>query len=157
MSEPQERSKSELEDSSEMSAESDAMDCPLFMEGLPKNFSENAALSALASLLDEPEQQQGQQDDKTQQQKERSDDTTFETEQIARKFEKEDSRLQIEFSSSSGGGKARRAKFHQHTQHATAPYHYKNEVGNHSKKQAKNSKPPPSIGESTLYLKLWKL
>jgi hypothetical protein len=131
-----------------MSAESDAMDFPLFMEGLPKNFSENAALSALASLLDEPEQEQQGQDDKMQQQKECSDDTTFETEQVARKFEKEDSRMQIDFRSSSGGGKARRAKkSHQHHQYAAAPYHCKHEVGNPSKKQARSSKPPPSIGE----------
>jgi hypothetical protein len=130
------------------------------MEGLPKNFTENAALSALASLLDEePEQQNEGQDDKTQQQKECSDDTTFETEQVARKFEKVDAGMHIEFRSSSGGGKARRAKSHRYDRRiATAPYyHCKNEIGNPSTNQGKSSKAPPSIGESTLYLKLWKL
>ena len=37
----------------------DKEDCPLFMEGLPSDFSSNTALAALASLLDDDKSQHG--------------------------------------------------------------------------------------------------
>jgi hypothetical protein len=166
MSERQGRPETAIEDPAE-SAEGDAaMDCPLFMDGLPKNFSDNAALSALASLLDDDddnnngggassgvvvgdEQDDWQQQDVMNECKE--DTTTFEKEQTPTEMEK--------YSSSSGGGKARRIKssLNHPRRQATAPYDCKEGGGNPSKRQAKSIKPPPSVGESTLYLKLWKL
>jgi hypothetical protein len=45
----------EAEDDTDMTPadESDTMTCPLFMEGLPSDFSTNPALAALASLVEE--------------------------------------------------------------------------------------------------------
>jgi hypothetical protein len=156
MSEPQGRPEPMIEDPVE-SAEGDAMDCPLFMDGLPKNFSDNAALSALASLLDDNNGDGGSGDEQDDWQQQdvmnecKGDITTFEKEQTPTEMEK--------YSSSSGGGKARRMKSSRNhpRRQVTAPYDCKKGGGNPSKRQAKSNKPPPSVGESTLYLKLWKL
>ena len=44
------------EDSSSGSTTSD---CPLFMDGLPSNFAQNSSLAAIASLLNDDEEEEG--------------------------------------------------------------------------------------------------
>ena len=50
---PKEYSSSMEEDQSVTDSKDDEDVCPLFMEGLPRDFSQNPQLAALASLLDE--------------------------------------------------------------------------------------------------------
>jgi hypothetical protein len=131
------------------------MDCPLFMERLPKNFSDNAALSALASLLDDDSNGGIITEDHEDSPE---DETTLETAEIVLgepiKLKKLDPQVNADCHSSLQGRKARRTKSSHQRRKDNAPYSLTCPRANENQK---SNKPPPTIGESTLYFKLWKL
>jgi hypothetical protein len=113
---------------SQTDEEADNISCPLFLDGLPKNFSQNAALAALASLMDEETTEKSKHDVK---------------------------RLSSSFASASsfekiavGGGKVRQEKSGRRIrQMNNNPY----------PRPIKKASKPVSIAETSLFLKLWKL
>jgi hypothetical protein len=112
---------------SQTDEESDSITCPLFLDGLPKNFSQNAALAALASLLDDETTDKPNQDVKCV--------SSFST-----------SASSVE-NVASGGGKVRKEKSGRRSrQNQNNPY------PRPIKKASKLS-----VTETSLFLKLWKL
>jgi hypothetical protein len=108
------------DDDSNMTPEVDneEMSCPLFMVGLPSDFSTNPALAALASLLEEGE------------------------EDVKKKNPADPSHTMH----AGGGGKVRRVKSREVRK--AAPYHRST-----TKQRTKDA----TIGEASLFLKMWKL
>lgn len=108
-------------------------DCPLFMDGLQSNFAQNAALAALASLLDEDENDEETDNKKTFAQLASSPAATN--------------------LNKSGGGKAkkiatRRAKY--------SPYS-RGKEGEGRKEDEEKPKQGATLGEAQLFLSMWKL
>ncbi len=101
--------------------------CPLFMDGLPTNFAENKSLAAIASLLNDEE-----------------DDYSDTKKQTA---EKEDS-IMSKVELKSGGGKVKRKS--RRNGNGSSPY-------NKDKKKVQNDKKAASVGEAQLFLNLWKI
>ena len=101
--------------------------CPLFMDGLPTNFAENKSLAAIASLLNDEE-----------------DDYSDTKKQTA---EKEDS-IMSKVELKSGGGKVKRKS--RPLRKGSSPY-------NKDKKKVQNDKKAASVGEAQLFLNLWKI
>jgi hypothetical protein len=93
----------------------DVEHCPLFMNGLPADFSTNPSLAALASLLDD-----------------NSDETSPESK------ERETPVAQV------GGGKVQRKP--SRSKRKDGPY-----------KRERSAKDGATIGEASLFLKMWKL
>jgi hypothetical protein len=113
---------------SQTDEEADNISCPLFLDGLPKNFSQNAALAALASLLDE----------------ETTDKSKHDVKSV--------SSLSISASQfenvAVGGGKVRRKKNGRRIRQIN---------NNPYPRPIKKASKPVSVAETSLFLKLWKL
>ena len=105
----------------------DAISCPLFMEGLPTDFSSNAQLAALASLLDEEEH-----GDETKGKNGSSDASQSNEERGLPPTRR-------------GGGKLKRIKGRE--KRHNAPY----------AAPKKNTEKSSSLGEAQLFMKMWKL
>lgn len=117
----------EMECTSGSEEDNSATFCPLFMDGLPSDFSTNPALAALASLLEE------------------TDDDTSSAES-SRKVEarrKEVNSVESNF----GGGKAKRVKSRESRRSSAAPYRKR-----HDRKTTENK---ASVAEASLFLKMW--
>lgn len=128
------------------------------MMELPKNFASNAALSALGSLLEEEEENdeiiliQGTPDNNAATPKSTELDDLSEQSGCSSKME-----VASIYKTNVGGGKALRIKKRDVGVFArTAPYP-KYKTTTRKTPKAKGVKTAPSVGESTLYLKLWKL
>lgn len=93
--------------------------CPLFMDGLPSDFSTNPGLAAIASLFDEE-----------------SDDTA------PKKKEYEAPSTTV------GGGKLRRTPARSERRNDGRPY---------QNRQRESETKAASVGETHLFLKMWKL
>lgn len=104
--------------------------CPLFMEGLPQNFSSNPHLAALSSLIDEEE------DDAKQE----ATDENLPTKRNKNPAPS-NSAKQVP-----GGGKVRHAKKSQ--KRKSKPYMKGKETPRKNK---------ASMGEAQLFMKMWKL
>jgi len=101
--------------------------CPLFMDGLPSDFSTNPALAALASLLEKTD----------------DDPSPVESSNKVKEIKSVES--------NSGGGKAKRVKSRKSRQStAAAPYRKR-----HDSKRTTDTK--ATVAEASLFLKMWKL
>jgi hypothetical protein len=94
--------------------------CPLFMDGLPSDFSTNPGLAAIASLFDEE-----------------SEDSV-----APKKKEYETPSTRV------GGGKLRRTPARSKRKNDGRPY---------QNRQRKSDTKATSVGETHLFLKMWKL
>ena len=101
--------------------------CPLFMDGLPSDFQNNSALAAIASLMNDDDDDDD--DDRLKSRKE-----SMEEEEDSKRIEK----------TRAGGGKLsrNREKNSKRSQPYTLPG-----------KKKKSS----SMGEATVFMKLWKI
>jgi hypothetical protein len=107
--------------------EDNATTCPLFMDGLPSNFANNKSLAAIASLLNDEEDDY---DSKKQ------------------NFDKEDSTKLSKVELKSGGGKVQRKS---RRKGSSSPYNKDKKKVNQDKKAG------TSVGEAQLFLNLWKI
>jgi len=131
-------------------SDSDAITCPLFMEGLPSNFSTNPQLAAIASLLeDDVREEIVPKDDKTEEENDTKDKS------------------------------AHASKNQQHRPPSSTPYtasshrHLKNSAKTRNRRQPQRASPYPrpqdrkdekqakatkssSVGEITLFMNMWK-
>lgn len=125
----------------------ETMEFPLFMTDLPKNFAENAALSALGSLLDD-----NQEDEHNKKHDDRDEESkTTPLGNLTSSDHMDDDSICCQcYEANAGGGKAKRTKTRDRRATKTAPY-------GKTPRPQRNSKAAPSIGESMLFLKLWKL
>lgn len=107
--------------------------CPLFMEGLPMDFSTNPALAALASLM-------------TEEDEEKQDDDT----EISRLDDRRElvDKMILE---NSGGGKVQKIKSRNVRLRQSAPYP-KPPNGSGKRNSSKST-----VAEASLFLKIWKL
>eukprot|EP00980_Cylindrotheca_fusiformis_P010304 scaffold2294_cov106-Cylindrotheca_fusiformis.AAC.20 len=116
--------------------EEEASLCPLFMEGLPKDFASNPQLAAIASLLEvdeDVEEEQQQQVPKSR--------------PIGKKHDEEKPSAKV--TTAAGGGKAKRLKQQQRQlRNSTTPY--PSQAAIRGKKKA-------SLGEAQLFLNMWKI
>lgn len=122
-----------------------ASDCPLFMDGLQSNFAENAALAALASLLDDDDIE--------------DDDVDVDVADRCKETEKKKSCAQTAIpspaathSNKSGGGKAAKIVT-KRTDYS--PYSKGKQGGTKERKEKK--KKGATLGEAQLFLNMWKL
>ncbi|CAB9514416.1 expressed unknown protein [Seminavis robusta] len=103
--------------------------CPLFMEGLPRDFASNPQLAAIASLLES----------------DGDDDTDVDS---------ESNNLPIiqrtETKSCKGGGKAKRQAHSNRSSRSHKPYSV-------AKKDSSKKKNAATVGEAQLFLNMWKL
>ena len=120
--------------------EEDAV-CPLFMEGLPSNFATNPGLAAIASLLNE------------------SDNEDYDTKKRKGDKKEDDSSTNNAISKvlelKPGGGKVQRTRLKGRSSRSS-PYN-KDKDGNNNKKKTKQDKKGASLGEAQLFLNMWKL
>ena len=133
MSSPKEQQSTTEEEYNMMmtsSETSDAMTCPLFMDGLPSDFADNHQLAALASLMESDRDDKD--DDGEANEKTSNNDTT-------------DTTLKLP-PTKRGGGKLQRPKGRRQRQ--ATPY---------SLGKKEKPKPSSSMGEAQLFLKMWKL
>ena len=107
----------------------ETIDCPLFMDGLPKDFESNPQLAAIASLLDDEET--STKDDKKEAEKPPDDFHTNPKSPLKSR------------------GSEARAKSRSRRQIAiSSPYQQPTKSSTAKK---------PSLGEAQLFLKMWKL
>jgi hypothetical protein len=147
------------EDSGEVESDtsSTAMTCPLFMQGLPRDFESNPQLAAIASLLEDTVQEETNDDDD-------GDDVTHIKRPDTKVYQCVWNRNRVlNQRNRPGYGTAKRsfaASSRKHRSRASqhSPYpkcrasgSKTNSPGNDGKKQN------VSIGETTLFLNMWKL
>lgn len=127
--------------------------CPLFMHSLPKNFSENPSLAALASFLDD--------DDDGRSDRIASPIGRDENDSIKRTVDSSLDRNRIQNEPvQGGGGKVRCPKSRASRRRQCQPYPNTGaRDASTSKTTSKKepSKPEATLGEAQLFLKLWKL
>lgn len=111
--------------------------CPLFMDGLPTNFKTNPSLAAIASLLNESDEDYDNMKKQIIEEKECNSDSISASEK----------KMKVELKS--GGGKVQRKQFRQK---GSSPY---SKDGNTKKR--KEDKNTASLGEAQLFLNMWKL
>ena len=154
-------------------------DCPLFMIGLPRDFTQNASLAALASLLEVPEDSssRSRRDDAAAQQRSEEDSSTY---RISARLQQDVPRTVRSFRTRNpvqptrGGGKVRSDKktraLRQQSHHP-----YSTVVSAAAATARKASSLPPltvidradatttttpsssTVGEAQLFLQMWKL
>lgn len=116
-----------------VSTNSNSADCPLFMEGLPRDFSSNPALAALASLIDEESIAKQKIANKALSTQKKEDKTPKKRRHDVKNFKSK---------SNLTGSKERSASTSTSEDQVLPP------TGQYSS---------PSIGEASLFLKMWKL
>ena len=125
-------------------------DCPLFCDGLPSNFSENAGLAAIASLLNDEDcdydkEKECNTEEKQQSQSQSSSATTETSIQLLK--------------SGGGGGKVKKKSREKSGSNKYSPYNKdnKNKANEGKKNDKKKQKTSTSLGEAQLFLNMWKL
>ena len=111
--------------------------CPLFMDGLPSNFKTNPSLAAIASLLNESDEDYDNMKKQIIEEKECNSDGISASKKT----------MKVELKP--GGGKVQRK---QSRQKGSSPY---SKDGNTKKR--KEDKKTASLGEAQLFLNMWKL
>ena len=111
--------------------------CPLFMDGLPSNFKTNPSLAAIASLLNESDEDYDKMKKQIIEEKECNSDSISASKKT----------MKVELKP--GGGKVQRK---QSRQKGSSPY---SKEGNTKKR--KEDKKTASLGEAQLFLNMWKL
>jgi len=109
-------------------------DHPIFMDGLPSDFSENPALAALASLLEKDDDEE-------------PDHGRGKKQELA----------QDVCSTATGGGKTRRVKSRNAARQAAAPYPSRGPPRGGGRAGKDGGKKAATVAEASLFLKMWKL
>ena len=129
--------------------------CPLFMHSLPKNFSENPSLAALASLLDDDN------DDVGGSARIASPIVRDENDSRKRMFDSSLTRNTIQHEPvQGGGGKVRCLKSRSSRMRQSQPYPNtgaRDASASKISSKKEPTKPEATLGEAQLFLKLWKL
>ena len=111
--------------------------CPLFMDGLPSNFKTNPSLAAIASLLNESDEDYDKMKKQIIEEKECNSDSISASKK----------KMKVELKP--GGGKVQRKQCRQKP--GSSPYRDGNT------KKRKEDKNTASLGEAQLFLNMWKL
>ena len=141
------------QDETQSDSDSGAMACPLFMEGLPRDFATNPQLAAIASLLDDEVREET-----TPSQEDENDNVTATVNNKKNRnsknlpsSQKYSTQLQQSKSSKSYTTHSGKARNRRRKQRAT-PYPKLQDRKN--EKQAGNKS--ASVGEITLFMNMWK-
>ena len=121
-------------------------DHPIFMDGLPSDFSEHPALAALASLLEEDEKDDG--------------DEKPSSDRGGGKKQEPAHNVCYTTVAATGGGKTRRVKSRNAARHAAAPYPMTggpHRAGGGRAGKDGGGKKAATVAEASLFLKMWKL
>ena len=120
--------------------------CPLFMLGLPTDFSTNPALAALASLMaEEVDDQEHDSSSETS----RFHDRPEKGDQVSSNNAKNNNDKMVLVNS--GGGKAQKIKSRHVRSRQSAPYPKQSAGG------GKKNSPKSTVAEASLFLKMWKI
>ena len=115
--------------------------CPLFMDGLPSNFKTNPSLAAIASLLNESDEDYDNMKKQIIEEKECNSDSNSA------------SKTEMKVELKPGGGKVQRKQCRRKGgSGSSSPY---SKDGNTKKR--KEDKKTASLGEAQLFLNMWKL
>jgi hypothetical protein len=137
------------DDDGDSDSDSGPITCPLFMEGLPIDFSTNPQLAAIASLLEDDVREENAKDDKTEEEndtKDKSGDASKNDQHCTPFFTPHTTSSTRHWKNSAKTQNRRRRQ-------RASPY--PRQQDRKDEKQATTSK-SPSVGEITLFMNMWK-
>mmetsp|Transcript_25259 Transcript_25259/g.59549 ORF Transcript_25259/g.59549 Transcript_25259/m.59549 type:complete len:172 (+) Transcript_25259:225-740(+) len=139
---PSSVTKADDDENDEDSDSDDAITCPLFMTGLPKNFATNPQLAAIASLLDDDDDDNNNNND--------VDNDDGNVDSITKNEGSPNHDRDTATIERGRNSVCRSTRTHnRRRQQRAAPY-------SHHKKQTKKKSKGGSVGEITLFMNMWK-